>query len=197
MFNYKNLKTSILAGLIVAFAVALVGCGSGNTDIGEYDVDGNYSISIESGDNAATVFTYSFSKSDSTFSEIITLGDNSEKLLSGQYQVDSDNNQVVLTDTKGNVQVFRIYKQYLVVSDFVYKGDRIAGDTIDGMYIPEGESEERFMAFKKDKTFMYNGITGTYEVKGDFVKMKADDGSSLVDLLICEDGLSNAYFIKE
>ena len=203
----KNKKTISRMACLMILAAVLAGCGSRTTTekkIGEnnYDVDGVYDIVIPSGNEAAgTILGFEFNKADGSYKETITLGEESYTLFEGSYEVDETADLVTCTPKKGDVQNFIIAGNYLIAEGYFYDGEIPDDTSFDAVCTYTNSSGgTSTITFAKDGTYQESGGTsnaeGTYTRDGDFIHRTTKDGNAQTDLIIYNDLISNAFYIK-
>lgn len=204
----KNKKTISRMACLLILAAVLAGCGSKTTTekkIGEnnYDVDGVYDIVIPSGNEAAaTILGFEFNKEDGSYKETITLGEENYTLFEGSYEVDETADLVTCTPQKGEVQNFIIAGDYLIAEGYFYDGKIPDGTAFDVVCTYTNSSGvTTTITFAKDGTYQESGGTsnaeGTYTRDGDFIHRTTKDGNAQTDLIIYNDLISNAFYIKQ
>ena len=204
----KSKKTIGRSACLMILAVVLAGCGSKTTTekkIGEnnYDVDGVYDIVIPSGNEAAaTILGFEFNKEDGSYKETITLGEENYTLFEGSYEVDETADLVTCTPQKGEVQNFIIAGDYLIAEGYFYDGKIPDGTAFDVVCTYTNSSGvTATITFVKDGTYQESGgtsrVEGTYTRDGDFIHRTTKDGNAQTDLIIYNDLISNAFYIKQ
>ena len=166
-------KKKIILAVILAIAVLLIiGFIIAIVILGKKETASElkttYEMEIKSGDSDSTIFQYVFDD-DGNYSQLIGIGDKQYPLDGGTYIKEGTEVTCKSSGTKQRTAVFKITGDYLVSEDYMYDGNVPDTDTFDA----------------------------TYERDGDIIKLNASDGSSLIDFLICDGQITNAYYIAK
>lgn len=184
--------------LIIGFIIAIVILGKKET---ASELKTTYEMEIKSGDSDSTIFQYVFDD-DGNYSQLIGIGDKQYPLDGGTYIKEGAEVTCKSSGAKQRTEVFKITGDYLVSEDYMYDGIVPDTDTFDAECTHTSDDSDSKVIFSKDGTFEYksssSGTTdGTYERDGDIIKLNASDGSSLIDFLICDGQITNAYYIAK
>lgn len=186
---------------MAVLAAGLAGCGNAKEMTeNDYDVDGVYQMEVATKDSDNTVWAYHFWKENGTFSETVTIGDESYELLNGTYEIDEDNGLVHTKADSGNVQDFIIAGEYLLADGFFYEGEIPEGETFDAVCAYTGDAgTTSTVDFSKDGRYTFEGSirsAGTYKREENMITMENKNGSSVVNFVIYNGKISNSYFVK-
>lgn len=199
-------KKKIILAVILAIAVLLIiGLTAAIIILGKKEsaseLKTTYEMEIKSGDSDSTIFQYSFDD-EGNYSQLISIGDKQYTLDGGTYIKEGTEVTCTSSGTDQRTEVFRITGDYLVSEDYIYDGNVPDTDTFDAECTHESDDADSRVIFSKDGTFEYESSSsgtkdGTYERDGDIIKLNASDGSSLIDFLVCDGQITNAYYIAK
>lgn len=196
--NIIGLLIAIAVLLVIGFVVAVI--ISGRKEAAS-ELKTTYEMEIKSGDSDSTVFQYVFDD-QGDYSQLIGVGDKQYPLDGGTYTKKGNEVTCVSSGTKQRTETFRLDGDYLISENYIYDGNVPDTDTFDAECTHSSSDSDSKIIFSKDGSFEYTSsssgtTTGTYERNGDFIRLNAADGSSLIDFLICDGQISNAYYVAK
>lgn len=196
--NVIGLLIAIAVLLVIGFVVAVI--ISGRKEAAS-ELKTTYEMEIKSGDSGSTVFQYVFDD-QGDYSQLIGVGDKQYPLDGGTYTKKGSEVTCVSSGTKQRTETFRLDGDYLISENYIYDGNVPDTDTFDAECTHSSSDSDSKIIFSKDGSFEYTSsssgtTTGTYERNGDFIRLNAADGSSLIDFLICDGQISNAYYVAK
>lgn len=197
-------KKKIIVGVVIAILFVFIAivtivvlCVSKNTSD---ELKSTYLMEIQSGDSDSTIFRYIFE--DGNYTEMIGVGDKEYQLDSGSYTVKDDEVVCVSAGENPRTESFVISGEYLLAKDYIYEGVVPEGKTFSTECTFASDTSNSSVVFSEDGTFVYTSsssgiVSGTYERKGDFISLNASNGASLIDFIVWNNRITNAYYIAE
>ncbi|MCR5202213.1 MAG: hypothetical protein K6D02_03870 [Lachnospiraceae bacterium] len=171
-----------------------------------------YDIVVAEGSTDKTSMTLVFNKKQKMYRQVYSNNGQSEIIDQGTY---TKKNGVYKTSSqvnKGNTETFYKKDKYLIVKSQMYDGKVPEGKTFDAKftydknqgYITRLETDEdgtfkmtTSTSMVASKDAQSNSVTGVYEKKGDFLMFETDDSSPMVNFIIHDGKVTNAYYVKE
>ena len=197
-------KKKIIVGVVIAILFVFIAivtivvlCVSKNTSD---ELKSTYLMEIQSGDSDSTIFRYIFE--DGNYTEMIGVGDKEYQLDSGSYTVKDDEVVCVSAGENPRTESFMISGEYLLAKDYIYEGVVHEGKTFSTECTFASDTSNSSVVFSEDGTFVYTSsstgtVSGTYERKGDFINLNSLNGASLIDFIVWNNRITNAYYIAE
>ena len=195
----KIIVGAVIAILFVFIAVVTIVVLYVSKNISS-ELKSTYLMEIQSGDSDSTIFRYIFE--DGNYTEMIGVGDKEYQLDSGSYTVKDDEVVCVSAGENSRTESFVIAGEYLLAKDYIYEGVIPEGKTFSAKCTFASDTSDSSVDFSEDGTFVYTSsssgiVSGTYERKGDFISLNASNGASLIDFIVWNNRITNAYYIAE